>query len=665
MVPRQLPPAARHFAGRAAEVDALDALLDQTGGGTVVISAIDGTAGIGKTTLAVHWAHRVADRFPDGQLYANLRGFDPGGTPLCAGDVVRGFLDALEVPPQRVPADLDGQAALYRSVVSGRRILVLLDNARDAGQVRPLLPGTPSCLAVVTSRNRLTSLITAEGAHPVTLDLLSTAESRDLLAARLGPRSTTDPRAVDEVIALSARLPLALSIVAARAATHPTFPLADLAGELRAARGGLDAFDGGDPATDSRAVFSWSYRTLAPAAARLFRLFGLHPGADLSGPAAASLAGVPAAQARPLLGELTRTHLLSEPAPGRYTTHDLLRVYAAERATDEEPDTGRAAATGRLLDHYLHAAHGASRLLAPHREVLPLDPRAGVSVEEFTGNDGALAWFTAEHANLRAVLRYAADGGLDRYVWQLAWALTDFLDFRGYWSEWLDMQHLVLDAARRMADPATLAHAHRGLGRAHIRLGRFDEAHTHLEQALAAHESMGDDAGVAFVHNSLLVLMCRQDRYPQALVHAERALHHYQAAKIPAGQATALNAVGWIHAQLGDHRAGLDHCRRALALFEDLDDRYGQASTWDSLGFAHHHLGDHAQAIGCLERASELYAGIGNRYYHANALFHLGDSRLAAGDRAGARADWQRALDILDELGHPEAERVRERLLAS
>src|SRR6266511_2781946 len=290
-VPRQLPAAIRHFAGRAGELSALTGLLDEGTrvGGTVVISAIAGTAGVGKTALAVYWALRVADRFPDGQLYVDLRGFDPSGSPVSSAEAVRGFLEALGVPAQQIPASLQAQTGLYRSILAERRVLLVLDNARDVEQIRPVLPGSPDCLVVVTSRNQLTGLA-AEGARPIVLDLLSTTEARTLLDRHLGTARTSDhPEAVAEIITLCARLPLALSIVAARAAAYPRFSLADPAGELRRS-GGLDAFDGGDSATNVRAVFSWSYRQLDPAAARMFRLLGLHPGPDLSTAAAASLA---------------------------------------------------------------------------------------------------------------------------------------------------------------------------------------------------------------------------------------------------------------------------------------------------------------------------------------------------------------------------------------
>ncbi|WP_442788735.1 NB-ARC domain-containing protein [Dactylosporangium sp. NBC_01737] len=286
----------RAFAGRAGELAGLDKLVTGDGDGQAVVAVVTGTAGVGKSALVVHWAHRAAEHFPDGQLYVNLRGFDPGGRPVDPADAVRGFLEAFGVAAERIPADLAAQAALLRSLLAGRRVLIVLDNARDAAQVRPLLPGTPGCLAVVTSRDALTSLVVLEGAVGVTVDLLSDGEAADLLVRRLGAaRVAAEPAAVAEIVTRCARLPLALAVVAGRAATRPELPLADLAASLRAA-GTLDAIAGDDPVCDPRAVFSWSYRALRPPAAELLRRFSLAPGPDLGADAIASLAGVPAAR---------------------------------------------------------------------------------------------------------------------------------------------------------------------------------------------------------------------------------------------------------------------------------------------------------------------------------------------------------------------------------
>jgi DNA-binding SARP family transcriptional activator len=332
--PAQLPPAVAGFTGRAGELDRLDRLLagHAADRSQVMILAVDGTAGVGKTALAVQWAHRVADRFPDGQLYVNLRGYGPDGPVMDPADAVRGLLYGLGTAPSRVPIGQEAQTGLYRTILAGKRMLIVLDNARDADHVRPLLPGAPGCVVLVTSRNRLSGLVTA-GAHLLTLDVPTAAEARELLALRLGPdRLAAEPDAVDDIIARAGRLPLALAIVAVRAATYPHFPLRYLAGELGDTQHRLDALATADPTTDIRMVFSWSYKALVDPAARLFRLLGLHPGADISVPAAASLTGLPARQVRPLLTQLSAVHLITEASPGRYTFHDLLRAYAREQA---------------------------------------------------------------------------------------------------------------------------------------------------------------------------------------------------------------------------------------------------------------------------------------------------------------------------------------------
>ncbi|MBO3744613.1 winged helix-turn-helix domain-containing protein [Streptosporangiaceae bacterium NEAU-GS5] len=376
--PAQLPADVPAFTGRAEQLTRLDALLETgpDGGSPVAIATISGMAGVGKTALAVHWGHRVRDRFADGQLYVNLRGFDPVGAPLKPVEVMEGFLDALGVPPQQMPTSPSALTGLYRSVLADKSVLLILDNARDADQVRPLLPGARRCFALVTSRNRLTSLIAIEGARPLALDLLPSADSRRLMARRLGAeRIAAELAAVHEIIDACARLPLALAVATAHAAIDPDVPLAELAAQLRGARNTLDALAGEDPASDVRAVFSMSYQALTEPVARLFRLLGLYPGPDVPVAAAASLTGVPTAEARSLLGDLVHAHLVDEPNPGRFRMHDLVRVYAAELVTASEAAASRRAAIRRLLDYHLHTAHSATLLLNPHQDRPPWKDR--------------------------------------------------------------------------------------------------------------------------------------------------------------------------------------------------------------------------------------------------------------------------------------------------
>jgi DNA-binding SARP family transcriptional activator/tetratricopeptide (TPR) repeat protein len=663
--PRQLPPAVWHFSGRKAELAALADVARKSGGpgGAVVISAIGGTAGIGKTTLAVRFAHEIAGRFGDGQLYANLCGFGPCPRPVSASEVIRGFLDALGVPPERIPPNLDAQVGLYRSLLADKRMLVVLDNARDEEQVRPLLPGSAGCLVIVTSRSLLTGLAAANGAHVLILDVLSEDEAREMMAVRLGAeRASAEADAVRELIGLCARLPLALSVAAARAAARPLLPLGALVADLREARSRLDVLDSGDSATSVRAVFSWSYRTLSPSAARMFRMLGIHPGPDVTVPAAASLAAVPAGPARAALGELTRAHLVTEHAPGRFACHDLLRTYAAEQArTDDE--TVRRAAVHRLLDHYLHTAHAAALLLHPGREPLTLTgPQPGVRPEHAAGHEQALAWYQAEYPVLLAAVSLAYQERFDTHAWQLPWSMVTFLYRRGHWHQWAATQHMALAAAQRLGDVTGQARAHLDLGYIGAVTCQYDDASTHLRHALRLFGLLGDRAGQARVHNALAMAFESQRRYREALGQAEESLALYRNAGNPAAQANALTDVAWLHALTGQHERALDEGTHALRLQRQLGNRHGEAAAWETIGYARHKLGHHAQGAECYQKALALRRELGDRHHQAHILVGLGDTQEAADNTQAACDAWQQALTILDDLRHPEAAQVRAKL---
>ncbi len=667
-VPRQLPAAVAGFTGRAAELAALTEMLDRAGNpGTVVISAIGGTAGVGKTALALHWAHQVAGRFADGQLHVNLRGFHPSGTPVTAAEAIRGFLAALGVPPERMPPDAQAQAGLYRSLLAGKRMLIVLDNAVDEQQVRPLLPASHGSLVIVTSRRQLAGLAAADGARLLSLDVLSHAEAVQLLTARLGTgRAAAEQAAVDRIVALCGCLPLALAVAAARAAARPRFTLAALADELAGTAGRLDALDSGDPATSLRAVFSWSYQQLGHEAARMFWLLGLHPGPDISVPAAASLAATTEPEARRLLTDLARAHLIAEHVPGRYACHDLLRAYAAdqERAFGSQDD--RDAAIGRVLDHYLHTAARANMLLDPSSDPVDLaPPRPGTAAGRPADFPQAMAWLEAEHQVLFAAVALADSTGFSGHAWRLPWAMASFLRNRGHWQDWAATQRTALGAATRLGDTAGQALSGRLLAMACTYLGDHDEARGLFASSLTLYRGLGDRLGEAKVHHGLGVLADSQGRLHDGLGHAEQALRLYEAIGDKPGQAQALNNVGFCHCLLGDYQQARAFCQLSLTLCAETGDRWLEGNAWDSLGYAEHHLGNLADAAACYQRALSLSRELGNRFYESEALTNLGNTRHAAGDLAEARQAWQQALAILDDIRHPDADQIRAKLAST
>jgi DNA-binding SARP family transcriptional activator/tetratricopeptide (TPR) repeat protein len=677
-VPRELPADVPAFTGRAAELAELDRLLrspapgpdgsgeSQAGparGPAAVISAVSGTAGVGKTALAVHWAHRAADRFPDGQLYVNLRGYDPD-RPMTAAEALAGFLRALGVPGSDIPPGLDERAARYRSLLSGRHMLIVLDNAGHAEQIRPLLPGTPGCAALITSRDALPGLVARDGATRLDLDLLPLPEATALLTQLIGQRADANPLAAAELARQCSRLPLTLRVAAELAAARPAVPLKDLVADLADEQRRLDLLDAdGDPRAAVRAVFSWSYRQLGADAARMFRLAGLHPGPDITVPAAASLAGIAEANAERLLRELARAHLIAEHLPGRYAFHDLLRAYAAEQARHTDTQADRDAAVGRVLDHYLHTAARAVGLLNPTRKLIVLAPPGPGTAPEQPGDYAqALAWFEEEHQVLLAALALAAGSGFDAHAWQLPWAMTSFLRVRGYWQEWAAVQRTALAAATRLGDAAAQALCGRLLGMACTELGDIDRARGHYASSVTLYQRLGDRVGEARIHQSLGGLAERQRRYADAIGHSEQALRLHQAIGDQVSEAEALNNIGWYHALDGDYQQARTFCRRALTLIADAGHRWIEGAAWDSLGYAEHHLGHLAEAAACYQRSLSLYREAGDRFLEADTLTHLGDTRDAAGELAEAREAWQQALAILEDLRHPDAGPVRAKL---
>ncbi|OLF13517.1 ATP-binding protein [Actinophytocola xanthii] len=670
--PHQLPPTSRQFVGREAELtwltELVDAAMSPGRDATVVITAINGTAGIGKTALALALAQRVRGRFPDGELHVNLRGFDEQ-EPMDASQVLDSFLQTLGVSPEAIPTDLDGKSALYRSLLADRRMLVVLDNARSSDHVRPLLPGSPTCAVVVTSRNRMDSLLVRHGAHRVVLDVLSDEEALALLAQRVGAdRLDADPHAAAELVRLCANLPLALSVAAARAASQPMLSLGDLVEELRDERRRLDALDLGEPDLDLRAVFSWSYSVLSPRAANLFRLLGLYPGADIDVSTCDALVG--GAGARGALRELTQAHLVGEYLPNRFRLHDLLRAYAAELVAN---DPERHDARRRVVGHCLSTAIRADRLLLPHRhgrETVTEGYRDGGM--ELADYGGAMDWFTHEHPTLLAMVGFAAAAGLCDHAWRIAWASTTFLRRTGRWSERVAIHRAALAAVRQAEDPFGEATTCRGLAVSVARqglgviigvdLGPYEEAVELLDRAAAIYRRTADERGAFRNHLAYVRVFDAWGRYDEALAHAEAAwalIRRFDDDDL--GRADGLAALAAQLTVLDRFEEARPLAVRALELYTAIGHLEGQADVLLTLGDAERAL-DLAAAGEFYRRSLELDRILGDRYWEAVATERLAETHPDAADRvAGLRA----ALKIYQKIRHPAASRVEARLLSA
>jgi DNA-binding SARP family transcriptional activator/tetratricopeptide (TPR) repeat protein len=656
-VPQQLPGDITGFTGRA---EAL-ARLEQAGSPVAVVTGIPGS---GKTTLAVHWAHRAADAYPDGQLWADLRGFDPAGRALDPGAVLGVFLDALGVPPAQIPAPTEARSALFRTLLAKRHMLIVLDNARDEDQVRPLLPGTNACRVLITARTVLTGLVARHGVQMISLDALDHGEARDLLAVRIGAhRADAEPEAVARIIAQCARLPLALAVVAARAAGIPGAPLGAVADELEAEAAPLDGFAFADDGMDLRAAFACSYRALSPAAALTFRLLGLHWGPDFTADAVAALLDEPLAAARRSPGELVHLGLVGEFRTGRYRLHDLLAAYAAELAAAEEEATARRDAVARLLDWLLRSADAAAAAITPF-SVVKDDQIPGAAFASREQRERAAAWFESERAVLLGAVDEAFRQRFDTYAWQLARSLEAYLRRQNAAAEREGIHRTAVRAAERAHSAEGLASAHLRLGIVQSNHGDKGEAREHLQAALKHFEAAGDHNGQADTCLVLCILDAGADDFAATLAHAVRALDLYARVGNSAGRVRALNNIGFCHAQLGDPAGAREHCLAALDLAAGIGDTIGEANVLSSLGSVEAQYGEHARSVEYLRRAVALGAETGERNFTAAALTSLGETYAAIGRTGEARDAWQRAVAILDELGRPSAAAVRARIAA-
>jgi tetratricopeptide (TPR) repeat protein len=688
-IPRQLPPAVAHFVGRGAEIDKLNNLIGTHPAATVVISAIAGTAGVGKTALAIHWAHQASDQFPDGQLYVDLRGYDPD-RPMPAADALAGFLRTLGVPGQEIPDAMQERARLYRSKLAGRKVLLVLDNARDSEQVRRLLPGDPGCVALVTSRDALAGLVATDGARRLDLDLLSLADAIALLRSLIGPRADEDRAAAAELAALCVRLPLALRIAAEQAVARRTEPLAELVAELAVSR--LDSLDAGEDRADVRAVFSWSVRQLPEDAAEAFTLLGLQPGGDLDVHAAAALAGTTTAQARKVLGRLHRASLIQASGTGRYGMHDLLRAYARERAAARHSDVSGEQALTRLFDYYLSAVTAAMDVLFPAEAYLRARvPPSAAAVPAMPSEAAARVWLDAERPNLVAVVQRASHGWTGHATRLAATLFRYLIDgchlpeadaiyshalyaarqsgdlaaeaealnglggigiMRGRFRDAAGHYHAALGRYRQCGDRAGEAKVLRNLGITELHLHNFSSAVSHLRMAVPAYEEAGDTLSVARTLVALAGAEIELDSHDAASQHLQRALPVFLAAKHQAGEAEALSRMGDLSFRRGQLTEAAALHEQALAIFRDIGRPDAVATEFCNLGGVSLRQGEHRQATSYLRQALELHRLTGDQHGEIMALRSLAEALHLAGQPADARAELAEALRLAAETGH-------------
>jgi tetratricopeptide (TPR) repeat protein len=656
-VPHQLPAQAPHFIGRADELHELTRLLEAAvpDGELAAVLAIDGTAGVGKTTLALRWANQVAERFPDGQLYVNLRGHDPSGAPMAAAEAIRGFIDTFGVPPDRIPAGADAQERLYRSLLAGKRMLVMLDNARDVDQIRPVLPGPGGCLTLITSRRRLADL---EEAVPLTLETLSSDQAAKLFTG-LAPASSAEPEAVGSLVRRCGCLPLAIRLLAGRLRHHPSWTVADLVAALEESEDELEEFHAGS--VSAAAAFDLSYRDLPADQQRLFRSLGRHPGPDIDARAAAAMVGTGLAPARRTLDALYDNHLVEETARGRYAMHDLLRTYARALAADD-PDGDPEGPIGRLLDYYLHAARAAGRHLSPRGDAAAPDGDRTGLVPAFPTRDRALAWMRAERLNLQACVEQAAATGRHAEAIAIAEAMSAFLYDEGYWDQARSIYQTAAAAGKAAGDQPGLTAVLTSLGagqamalnyRGSVQyvIGDYRAATDTLSQARQLFRGLGDRAGHAEVLLRLAAVQLDTGDYQAAAATLAEALPIYRELGDGPGQAATLAHLGTVAFETGDYPGAAGTLTEALARYRDLGDGVGQATVLGDMSAVQAAAGDHQAASGGLTEALALSRRLRYRLGEANALNYLGALQYATGDYRAAAGTLGQALGIYGEIG--------------
>ncbi|WP_370962479.1 NB-ARC domain-containing protein [Amycolatopsis sp. cg9] len=662
-VPRQLLGDVRGFVNRSAELGRLDSVLSETGRDAAHLTVIVGTAGVGKTALALRWAHRMQDQFPDGQLYVNLRGYDPG-TPITAEQALDRFIRALDVPPARIPADLEAKATLYRSLLADLRVLVVLDNADSVAQVRPLIPGSDGCRVIVTSRSRLAGLMARDGAQRVIVEVLPEAESVELIKAITADyRAEDDPGDVAELARLCACLPLALRIAAERAATRPWMPLAQLIQDLRDESGLWDALsaEDGEEADGVRAVFAWSYRALPVDAARMFRLLGLHPGPEFSVQAAAELAGASVPDARRLLDTICGAHLLEQIGPDRYEFHDLLRAYATNAAHHQDSLEDQYAALNRVLSWYLHVAHAAGTAMrTPVRLLPPTALPAPSAPFEFTDYLDAARWYEIEWANLLAAVRAAEKSGLDRVAWQLALMLRPYFTRQAPMADRFQVIEAAMGAAGRDGAEVAEAEARFALGAAYSTAHRLDDAVRVHSEVLQRQREIGDGEGELLSVNMLGVLYLLHRRFAEAVEQLESARELSRERSDVGREATALFNLADAYDSLGRYPEAIAAATRSLALSRQLGDQRRELVALVNLARAQVNSGDSGreEALGSAAAALDLARARDDDRSEGWVLLDYARIQRLNGLSADALVSYQRATTLhiaLEDRGREAA----------
>nr|WTA65713.1 winged helix-turn-helix domain-containing protein [Micromonospora sp. NBC_00855] len=658
--PAQLPPDLPVFVGRSSELTILSDLV--TGMRTAVrtsplVVAMNGMGGVGKSTLAVHFAHRVAGEFSDGQLYLDLQGHLGEGESRSADGALRLLLHAVGVPASDVPDTFDARIGTYRSMTAGKRILILLDNVRDASQVRPLLPNSAESLVIVTSRRSLIGLAAFDGAHPLSVDLPDLPTARRLLERRLASLpsqpagGTAGVEIVDEIIELCGRLPLALTILAARVTVRPRLSLASVAAELRDGARRLGAFPGGGGLSDPRTAFSWSYRQLGPGAARLFRLLSVALVPGVTAAACVSLCDRNPDDIRAELAELIEAALVTEHEDGRLTSHVLVRTYAEELLQAEEPAAERRAAISRLLQYYLHSSFHAQVVLEPNRTPIePPPPLPGVVAEQPETHDEAIAWFASQREVLKEAVRLAADVGYGIVPWQLGITMQQYLQWAGYFQDWEDVMRVALHAARESHDAVGEAHVLRSLAGARHVFGANEESLHLLSEALRIFEDRDMRLEQALVHNNFHQVFSALSRHDLALEHSEKARSLSRLLENRRAEIFSLLFSGTSLAGLGQVEESAQALKEALELNQQVGRDREESEIRSAIAHNLAESGRINEAVEQLQLSAETARRVGDRPLQFDALRQMAEVLITARDVPAAQRVFERARAVLAEL---------------